>query len=377
MMNEHHNPPRRRLPCLAALLALLLSLCLPAFVQAAPPLRTVLVYEGPHIDYYDILINLARELKALGIISKSPIVGPALNGNTEELWRWLRANAGGTRLTFLADGFYSAEYNPDRRSAVTEALRTRLATRKDVDLILAFGTWAGLEMTRLDTDVPVIVCGSTDAIGAGIVPSEKDSGKDNVVAVVEPDRFLRQMDLFHQIFGFRKLGVVYTDTPAGRSCSALDQIEASCAKNGVELVRCTGNFLENMKTAKIAEEIEACHRRMAYARVDAVFLTYNSLPTAQLPQALKPLMAAGIPLISQTGPREVEMGAMASITSYCTQEGRYAAHLITGLLGGVKPRAMPQLLRSPMLLAINMHTAARIGWNPSLEVLLIVDEFYQ
>ncbi|MCR5561827.1 MAG: ABC transporter substrate-binding protein [Desulfovibrio sp.] len=377
MTNEHRNPPRRRLPCLAALLAVLLSFCLPAFVQAAPPLRTVLVYEGPHIDYYDILINLSRELKALGIISKSSHAYATLNGNTEELWRWLSANAGGTRLTFLSDGFYSAEYTPDKRSAVTDALRTRLATRKDVDLILAFGTWAGLEMTRLDTDVPVIVCGSTDPIGAGIVPSEKDSGKDNVVAVVETDRFLRQMDLFHQIFGFRKLGVLYTDTPAGRSCSALDQIEASCAKNGVELVRCTGNFLENLDTAQIAEQMETCHRKLAHQRVDAVYLTYNSLPAAQLPQALKPLMVAGIPLISQTGPREVQMGAMASITSYCTQEGRFAARLIVSLLNGAKPRNLPQRLHSPMLLAINMHSAARIGWNPSLEVLLIVDEFFQ
>ena len=213
MTNERRKCPRRTLPCLAALLALLLSLCMPAFVQAAPPLRTVLVYEGPHIDYYDILINLSRELKALGIIKKAPYADAELNGNTEVLWRWLSTNAGGTRVTFLTDGFFSPDYTDEGRAAVLDSLRTRLAKRQDVDLILAFGTWAGLEMSRLKTNVPVIVCGSTDATGAGIVPSEKD----NVVAVVEPDRFLRQMQLFHRIFGFRKLGVTYPDTPSGRS----------------------------------------------------------------------------------------------------------------------------------------------------------------
>ena len=363
------------MPWIAALLAFLLSLCLPAFAQAAHPLRTVLVYEGPHSDYYEILFNLSRELKVMGIINATH-TDASLNGNTKELWNWLSTKARGTQLTFLADGFYSADYNDERRSAVLDSLRTRLTKRRDVDLILAFGTWARLEMARLKTNVPVIVCGSTDAISAGIVPSEKDSGKDNVVAVVEPDRFLRKIELFHQIFGFRKLGVTYTDTPSGRSCSALGQIETACAKYGVELVPCTGNFLEDLDSERVAEKMEACHRKLADQHVDAVLITYNALPLSHLPQVLKPLIKAGIPSISQTGPREVQMGALASITSYCAQEGRFVAHLIRALMEGVRPRDLPQLLRSPMLLAINVNTAARIGWNPSLEVLLIVDEFY-
>ena len=380
MTNEPLLYPRqaglRTTVWLAVFSAFLFSLLLPASVQAAPTMRTVLVYDGPHIDYYEILGGIARGLNALGLISNVPRVDATEDGNPEALWRRLNAEAGG-RLTFLSDGFYSAEWRPDRSAAVVEALRTRLAKRRDVDLILAFGTWAGQEMASLNTTVPVIVCGATDAIKAGIVASVMDSGKDNVVAVLEPGRFLRQMELFHRIFAFRKLGITYTDTPSGRSCAAIDQIETACAKNGVELVRCTGDFFHNFDSDRIAEQMRACHKKFADQRVDAVFITYNSLQTNRLPHVLEPLMQAGIPAISQTGPREVQMGALASITSYCEIEGRFVARLIHGLLEGARPRSLPQLLISPMLLSVNVHTAARIGWNPSLEVLLNVDEFFQ
>ena len=207
--------------------------------------------------------------------------------------------------------------------------------------------------------------------------SVTDSGKDNVVAVVEPGRFLRQMELFHQIFDFRKLGLIYTDTPSGRSCAAIDQIETACTQHGVELVRCTGDFFHISDSSRIAPQMEACHRKFSEQGVDAVFITYNSLAAEQLPQVLEPLIQANIPTISQTGPREVRMGALAGIASYTAKEGCFVARLVRGLLEGAKPRSLSQLFSTPMMLTINVRTATRIGWSPSLEVLLSIDEFFQ
>lgn len=380
MMNEHIRCPRqaglRPTALQAAFLALLLCLAPPAAVQAAPPLRTVLVCEGPSSDFYDILFNIARELKVLGIIRHAPHAGSVEDGNTEALWRRLGDHAGGARLTFLADGFYSAGWDPGKRTAILEALRARLAQRRDVDLILAFGTWAGQETARLRTTVPVVVCGATDAVGAGIVNSVTDSGKDNVVAVVEPERVLRQMELFHQIFAFRRLGITYTDTPTGRSCAAIDQIEEACARHSVELVRCTGDFSHAADSDLVAAQMEACRKKFAEQHVDAVLITYNSLHPRQVQRVFEPFTQAGIPSISQTGSREVQMGALASISGYCKYEGRFVAHLLRGLLEGARPRSLPLRFSTPMLLSINVETAARIGWNPSLEQLLNVDEFF-
>ena len=44
---------------------------------------------------------------------------------------------------------------------------------------------------------------------------------------------------------------------------------------------------------------------------------------------------------------------------------------------GQSPRAQNQIYEEPMSLAVNLHTAMLIGWNPSLAVLAAVDEIYQ
>ena len=45
-------------------------------------------------------------------------------------------------------------------------------------------------------------------------------------------------------------------------------------------------------------------------------------------------------------------------------------------MDGILPRALSQKFQSPILIAINLGTAALMGWNPPLEILLTVDEFY-
>ena len=358
-------------------LALFLCLATLPTVCAASPLRTMLVCGGPNSDFYEILISLARELKVLGLTRHAPLSNAATTEDSEALWNWMSAHSEGKLLQFLADGFYTADWDSNKSDAVLNAIRNRIENKKDVDLILAFGTWAGLEMSKLKTSVPVIVCGATDPVHAGIVPSVSDSGKDNVVAVVEPGRFERQLELLHRIFGFRKLGITYTDTPSGRSCAALDQIEKACARHDVELVSCTGNFFLNLDNKQITDQMMACHKKLVDQHVDAVFISYNSLDIGLWPYVLEPLIQANIPVISQTGQREVQMGALAGVSSYSNKEGRFVARLIHSLLKGAMPRSLPQKLISPMQLAINLRTAARIGWNPSLDVLMMVDQFFE
>lgn len=379
-MNKPRSSPwyaGRRLALWCTLPLLLLLSCVPPSVaQASAPLRVVMVCSGSHNDFYNILYHIAHELHKLGITRHTPPYTMS-SRDVASLWQWLSAHAGGTRLTFLPDGFYSMEWNSEKRLPVQESLRHRLAHTRDVDIILAFGTWAGLDMRALDTTVPVIACGVTDAISAGIIPSAEDSGKDNLVAVVEPDRFQRQIELFHQVFDFQRLGIMYGVKPIDRSIAAIDQIEEACIEHGVELVRCTGNIFHNSNTAQIAEKMEFCHKEFVKQRVDAVYITYNSLKPEQLRHVLKPLILANIPTLSQLGTREVELGVLASITDYSAGEGRFVAQLLRRLLAGERPRRLPQRLHSSIMLAINLLTAARIGWNPDWDVLLSVDKFYE
>lgn len=62
----------------------------------------------------------------------------------------------------------------------------------------------------------------------------QDSGIDHVHARCDPKRYQRQIRLFHDIIGFKRLGAVYDDKdPDGRVLSHLNELE----EVGMERVR--------------------------------------------------------------------------------------------------------------------------------------------
>lgn len=248
----------------------------------------------------------------------------------------------------------------------------------DVDMVLAFGTWAGQDLAAQDLPVPVIVSSVTNAVDAGIIPSVEDSGRDNLVAPIEPDRFKRQVLLFHDIFAFKKLGIAYEDTPAGRSSIALNEIEDAARELGVTLLRCTDTF-DIQDTDLASERLLACHKKLVEQGAEAVYLTYNvGLQASAMRNVLQPLADAHIPTFSQLGVPDVVHGALLSVAqSNAAEEGRFSAGLVEAILKGARPRDLSPVFESPVSMALNLFMATLIGWNPPLEVLAAVDEFYQ
>ena len=294
------------------------------------------------------------------------------------MWRWLVSHAGGEHIVFLPDGFYSAGWDKQQRERIRQDVLQRIREKKDVDMILAFGTWAGQDFSAQDLPVPVIVSSVTNAVDSGIIPSVSDSGRDNLVAPIEPDRFKRQVLLFHDIFAFKTLGIAYEDTPAGRGSIALKEIEDAAGELGVTLVRCTDTF--DIQDADLASDrLLACHKKLAEQGVEAVYLTYNvGLQADAMRRVLQPLADARIPTFSQLGSPDVVHGALLSVAqSSITEEGRFSAGLVDAILKGARPRDLSPVFESPVSMALNLFMATLIGWNPPLEVLAAVDEFYQ
>ena len=346
-------------------------------VEARTPMRAIYVESGP-LDYNQrVLTGIARVLHKKGVLLSVPTQAMIDSGTAEEFWRWMGQQSDDRSILFLQDGFYTAGWDAERRRMVREAVQKRLETRGDVDVILAFGTWAGIDMAALPTKVPVVALGVTNAVAAGIVPSVEDSGQDNLVAMVEPMRFKRQVEAFYGIFPFRRLGVVYEDSPTGRSMVGLDEIEAAAVGLGVEVVRCH-TVIHDADADVVAERISACHRNLVDQHVDAVYLTYNvTMTEAQKRRSLAALLEKNVPTFSQVGLADVRQGALASSIDTGFAEGHFAAQVLRGLYDGILPRKLSQKFQSPLLFAINLQTAAHMGWNPSIEVLLSVDTFLE
>src|SRR5690606_24052604 len=99
-------------------------------------------------------------------------------------------------------------------------------------------TWAGQDLRQLGPPVPTIVGSVSDALGSGVADSLEDSGRNNLHARIEPERYQRQLRLFHEIVGFETLGLVYEDSEAGRTYGAVKAAEQAAAELNLRLERC-------------------------------------------------------------------------------------------------------------------------------------------
>lgn len=354
----------------------------PAALFAAPaeekPWRIAYVEGGPFSDYQRILRGVALGLERLNLIENGNVPIPKGSEETAPLWTWLSRNAGGRKVVFPEDAFYSANWDAERRGEVTRELLRRIQEKGDIDMVLAFGTWAGQDFAAADLAVPVVVTSVTDAVESGIIPSVEDSGKDNLAASIEPERYKQQVLLFHSIFNFKKLGIAYEDTPSGRSSIALGEIENAAKELGIDLVRCTDTF-DVVDTALSASRLKICHERLANQGVDAVYLTLNrGLQPDTTADVLSPLIKALLPTFSQMGESDVEHGALLSISqANKEEEGGFTAQQMAAIMRGAQPRSLSQKYEGAVSLALNLRMATLIGWNPPLEILAAVDEFYQ
>ena len=337
--------------------------------------RVLYVEGGPFSNYQQTLAYTARGLEKLGLINNGQVPVPTNTESAAPMWQWLADHARG-RIRFLRDGFYSADWDATARQHMKEAIIERIRNRNDVDMVIAMGTWSGLDMSSEDLGIPVFSMSVTDAVTAGIVKSAEDSGKDNVHAQLEPGRFRRQISMFHEIFHFKKLGVPFEDTPEGRNTAAMDEIERTAADLGIELVLRSAP-LDLPDADKAFSNLKKCVEELS-KESDAIYLTYTSTPMEKIPELMTPIIEAGIPSFAQAGPQLVEYGVLMSLAQASfTDIGQFEAEAIAAVIAGKKPRDVNQIFEPELGLAINLKTAMRIGWNPPLEILAAVDEIYQ
>jgi len=123
-------------------------------------------YEGgPFIDYQMTLIATVNGLVELGWIE--PMTIPEQQGiQTKDLWNWLVANSKSAYLEFVSDAHYSADWNKELRQQMTADIITRVNQQQDLDMILATGTWAGVDLANDKHHTPTIVLSSSDPVSA-------------------------------------------------------------------------------------------------------------------------------------------------------------------------------------------------------------------
>ncbi len=356
-------------------------LCLLAFLffllmadQAHAKLRIAYVENGNYIDHNLILQETVKWLGNIGIIENERAKLP-ISATNKELWQWLAQNAGGDKVEFVADAFYSANWNSTLLRNKIKELRNRIITNDDIDLVFTFGTNVGVTISRRIPQVNVMNFTMTD-------PSLEQikSVGENMFSKDVPSRDLQQIDLFQQIFDFKSLGICYEDSAAGRQEINYEQIiQASQLYNFALVEGKIDDFNDDLE-ANI-NSLKQCYTNLA-SKVEAIYLTSNIDTTLGnsihfLPEILKPLIDHKIPSFAQNGKQDVAYGALLGIVPASFDDlGYFEAGILRQIINGKKPNDIDKIYDGELNLAINLDMAKQIEWAVPLEILSNTEKVY-
>jgi ABC-type uncharacterized transport system substrate-binding protein len=333
-------------------------------------------YEGGQFDnYHDYFLATLNGLMDLGWIEKTDI--PDHNKNAKALWDWASKNAKSDYIEFPNDGFYSADWVNQVRETLKENLIARLNEKKDIDLVLAMGSWAGRDLANDRHSTPTYILSTSDAINTGIIKSAEDSGYDHINARIDPLRYERQVRLFHDIIGFKSLGVAYEDSVYGKNYAALDHIEKVAQERGFDVVKCfTQSDIPDQDKAD--ESVLKCYEDLA-RKVDAIYVTVQrGVNPKTIPQLVRIANENRIPTFSQADSKGVKSGFLLSISRGGFKPvGLFQAATIAKIFNGAKPRQLNQVYEEARRIAINLKTAGIVGVYLHSDVLAAADEIYR
>jgi ABC-type uncharacterized transport system substrate-binding protein len=330
---------------------------------------------GDYSEYPRTLRVIVAGLQQLGWVSV-PAIPEGLTGR--QIWQFLADNARSDTLQFVADAYWQpGNFDASKRPAVRQAIMDRIRQRHDIDLIIAMGTLAGQDMAALGAPVPTVVASTSDAVGAHIVKSAQDSGLDNLHARVQPERYQRQVRLFHDIVPFKTLGLVYDDSPEGRTYAAVDAVEQVAREQHFTVRGCDARA-NGVSQEEATHNAIDCYRRIA-PQVDAVYVTvHRGITPDSIEDVVKILRDAKVPSFSMLGSEEVKKGILMSLAQAdYSYVGLFYAETIARIFNGAKPRQLNQVWIDPAKIALNLETARIIGFDPPVDILLAADEVYE
>ncbi|MGE5381379.1 MAG: ABC transporter substrate binding protein [Methylocystaceae bacterium] len=330
----------------------------------------------PWINYSGTLYGLIQGLQKAGWITSTQGL-PYQEGqlDTTAMWEWLSTRDISPYLEFVKDGHYtlSEMSEPEKQGIIT-----RLAQQRDIDLVICMGTSAGKLLANDQHTVPVMVFSTSNAVRSGIIQSENDSGSDHIWAHMDARVYKRQMTVFYDLFHFKRMGMVYANSPLGRVYAAVDDAEELAKEQGFEVK--SMQIVEPVNKAdeeRYYRDLLALHRQLAQ-EVDAMYLTMAPIDPARLPELLQPFYEKKIPVFSQLGTEEVTAGALMSVArADFSGVGEFGANNMIKILKGTSSRKLLQVYENVPHIALNLEVARKIDYKPPFEILLVADEIYQ
>ncbi|MFV0349543.1 MAG: ABC transporter substrate binding protein [Halodesulfovibrio sp.] len=286
------------------------------------------------------------------------------------------ARKGDMRCEYPQDAFISPGWAPETMKTLPDRA-AELMRRNDLDLVVGMGTAAVKALLAANNGkTPILGMGMADPIAAGVVVSAQDSGADNFTCRVTVDRWSSMFRVFYDVVRFKKMGIMYSDSPEGRVYSAVDDAQAIATELGFSLVE-YGGLSSSESAEECSKGLEALHAQ----GMDAFFigpLNCFDIEGSSMVPLLGQLNAWKIPTFARDGSEYVKAGALMGFSTWdFAPTGQFLANLAHPMLSGTRARTLSMLDRAEPSIALNLATAKAIGFDFPFDVLVTADELHQ
>ena len=297
------------------------------------------------------------------------------NMSTRDMYAILQETDLGPYIEFVKDGFFYLGY--DDRNKVASALKSRAG--KDIDMIITFGTSAGIFVKELNLPIPMMDFSATDPVASGIIDSSTEgSGNPNVWAQVEPESTFRQVKYYYLNKPFKKLGsIVYGD----EIIAGFPDVTRCSQEYGFEVVKY--NIDEQPRETR--EELEVYYKmvgelisKMSEEGIDAFLLPVDVINEVErLEKLLIPLYNKNIPIYLLDDPQAVKYGGLMLISANdMVNVGRFIADAIAKVFNGAEAGSLPCVYSSAPGIYVNYKVAQRIHFPLKFNFLVVCDEIF-
>ena len=322
-------------------------------------------------NYSRQLSGIFAGFQKLGIVESNYKVDLS-EVDTKKIWNSICNNYTSDKIEFVEDMYFNMKN-------VNESDYIKMANRDDVDLIITMGTVAGKYFLTNETKNKFMVFACADPISGRIVKSETERYKDNSFAHIDRTRYERQIRAGHNLFKFKRIGVVYQDTPEAFSYSAIDKLRKLSDELNFEVVEKHVIEAQNENDYdRYYEDLKQAYKELTNEGIDSLYITTATIENEKLMDLLdEDIYPNNIFTIAQTSEQQVEYGALIGfVINDGMEQGYFAASQIKSYLEGTPFNELEQVNDDTPKMALNYDIAKRIKLKIPMSTMLIIDSIY-
>jgi len=287
-----------------------------------------------------------------------PDFNPAKNAFDKELVQGLR-ELGYVQGRNIAFEFRSGAGVNERLTAFAAELAA-----SDVEMIVAPGTQAVLDLAKATKTKPIIMVGTTDAVETGVIASlARPGGNVTGLAVNAAETAAKRVQLLRDaVPGLTRVAVLWNSSIQSMTLG-FHNIEQAAPKLGLTL--------QSVQVSS-SQQFELAFDALARSKPQGLIVLFGPLKGNDLPRIVEFVVEHRIPTIFEPG-QGVRGGGLMEFGPSQAGMARRAGAYIDKIANGANPATLPVEEPTVFELVINLQAAKRMGITIPTPLLLRAD----